>query len=128
MTTKTLGRDAILKKNDMAIRKLSVPAWGGSVYVRNMTGVDRDAWEKESSDRGDNVTQIMASLCAKSICDAKGELLFTAADIPALNQKSCAALSRVYEMALSLSKVTKEDIKELAKNSESAPKDAGGSE
>jgi hypothetical protein len=38
-------------------------------------------------------------------------------DINTLGQKSAAALDRVYEVAARLSKISKEDVDELAKNS-----------
>ena len=40
-----LSRDAILQREDIKTEDVEVPEWGGTVRVRGMTGVQRDAFE-----------------------------------------------------------------------------------
>jgi len=61
-----------------------------------------------------------AKLCARTICDEKGKLLFKESDIEALGEKSGGALSTIFDIAQRLSGITKDDVEKLAKNSKSA--------
>ena len=40
-----LSRDAILQREDIKTEDVEVPEWGGTVRVRGMSGVERDAFE-----------------------------------------------------------------------------------
>ena len=60
---------------------------------------------------------VRTCLAAFTVCDEAGKLLFTAADVEALGAKSCAALDRIYETALSLNRLRVRDIEEIRKNS-----------
>src|SRR5262245_29422466 len=96
-----LSRAEILAAQDMKIEALEVPEWGGTVYVRNMTGKARDAFERSRFKQvGDKFEVIhantRASLLAVSICDPSGQLLFSAQDIEALGDKNGAVLDRLF--------------------------------
>lgn len=117
-----LTRDEILACDDGQIVKVSVPEWGGHVYVRSMTGEQRDAWE--AAQIGGTATKpqvkldnMRATLAAHTICDEGGKPLFAVKDIPALGKKSAAALERVHTAARKLSRISADDIEELAGNS-----------
>ena len=117
-TTVILTKDAIIAKNDLPKKIVSVPEWGGSVYVRSLTAADRDHYEASIVNGDDtkfeNIRARFLSLC---IVDEDGTRLFTSAkDVTALGQKSSAALDRVWGVAKNLNKISKEDIEELAKN------------
>ena len=43
---KLLSRDEILAASDLTKELVEVPEWGGSVYVRAMTGTERDSYEE----------------------------------------------------------------------------------
>ena len=40
-----LSRDEILAADDIQIELLEVPEWGGSIFVKGMTGAERDRFE-----------------------------------------------------------------------------------
>ena len=40
-----LTRDQILQANDLVTETVEVPEWGGSVFVKSLTGVERDQFE-----------------------------------------------------------------------------------
>lgn len=116
-----LGRDAILAAPDLAFEDVPVPEWGGKVRVRGMTGEERDAWEAalleaRSEDKKHNARNVRATLVSLTVVDENGQRLFSEADIPALGRKSVKALQRVYNVAQRLSRISAEDVKELAGN------------
>lgn len=115
----TLKRDDILKVQDIKVEKIPVPEWGGDVYVKGMTGTERDAFESsivsaKGKNTSVNMSNIRAKLAAQSICDETGARLFTDADIKELGTKSATALQRVFEVAQRLSGIGDEAMQELA--------------
>lgn len=119
-----LTRDEILNRDDSKRERVDVPEWGGSIYVRTMTGSQRDyaetAFEKDRR-------KFRGYVAAMTVCDENGELLFKETDITALSQKSASALDRVLETAARLNGMTKAAVEELEKNSESSPSAGSGS-
>ena len=118
-----LDHDAILAAPDIEYEIVKVPEWGGQVRVKGLTGTERDAWEASlliGRGRAQKVdmSDIRAKLCARTIVDMEGNRVFKDNEVNKLGQKSAAALDRVYSVATRLSKISSEDIDELAKNSD----------
>ena len=115
---KILGREAILATDDLPRELVDVPEWGGQVFVRTMTGHEKDRFEhsRYSAETAGIHEGIRARFIAYTVCDDAGVLLFTEEDVEALGAKSCAALDRCYEVAARLNKMTTKDIEELIKN------------
>src|SRR5690606_19506049 len=119
-----LNREAILAAKDLPRELVEVPEWGGAVYVRALTGAERDQFEASIVEqRGRDVRMAMrnirAKLVALTVVDEDGQRNFTDDDVAALGGKSAAALDRLFAVAQRLSGLSKEDVEELAKNSES---------
>lgn len=131
-----LTRDAIIAVDDNRYEEVEVPEWGApgqdpppKVRVRTLTGTDLDAFQSsmlvgEGKKQKISTLNIRAKLVALSLVDAAGKPLFTMRDIEALGRKSAAALQRVFDVAQRLSKISDEDVEDLAKNSSSVPGDA----
>lgn len=122
MSETILNREAILAAEDIETRLVEVPEWGGSVYVRAMSGRERD--ELESSivkQRGKqkqmDLRDVRAKVAAICIRDAEGERMFNMKDVQALSDKSAGALQRVFEVAQEMSGLTDEAAEELLGNS-----------
>lgn len=120
-----LSRDAILAADDLDKELVAVPEWGGDVWVRCMTGTERDEWEAsvvQMDNKGQNpkadLRNIRAKLVVRCVIDEAGVRLFGEDDMVALGAKSAAALDRLYAVAARLSKISKEDEKELLGNSD----------
>lgn len=131
---KFLSRSEILDSEDLATEPVEVPEWGGTVLVRALTGVERDAYEGEiftlrGAGKGIdyNLQNIRAKLSARTIIDEDGARLFTDADIVRLGLKSAAALDRVFSVAQRLSRLTPADVKELADQLGNVPSVSSGS-
>ena len=118
-----LSKDDILKADDIETREVPVPEWGGTVRVRALSGKDRDAYEAscmQERSKGQmvrNLANVRAKLVVRSIIDADGNRIFADTDANALGAKSAAALDRVFAVAAELSRLSEEDVDELAGNS-----------
>ncbi len=90
---------------------VDVPEWGGAVYVRVMSGRERDQFEIATMPTtGGTLENLRARLVALCACDAEGVRLFTDADAGALGDLEGAALDRVFAVARRVNKLTAEDI------------------
>ena len=121
-----LNRDAILAALDLPKELVSVPEWGGDVYVRSLTGKERDQFEsgmieQRGKSQTVNLSNIRAKLASMTICDEDGKRIFTDADMQALSGKSAVALQRVFEVAQRLSGLGATDVEELTKGLEERP-------
>lgn len=125
----TLTRDQILQANDLAKELVPVPEWGGDVWVRGMTGAERDKFEasivQQKGQRNSSfnlvMTDIRAKLASATICDESGIRLFSEADVKKLSEKSAVALQRVFVVAQKLSGIGEKDVEELAKGLQENP-------
>jgi hypothetical protein len=121
-----LNKQQILEAPDIKKELVAVPEWGGEVYVKGMSGSERDNFEAAIIERRGKATRvnlknIRARLAAACICDEQGNPLFTPADVEDLADKSAAALGRVYDVASRLSGIGEADIDELADGLKSDP-------
>jgi hypothetical protein len=129
---KILNKDEILEASDLSKELVSVPEWGGAVYVRSMSGADRDEFENSmvvevDGKRQPDLKNMRAKLVALTVVDEHGNRVFDAADIPALARKSAAALERVFDVAQRLNGLGGKALEEATKNSEAATSGDSGS-
>ncbi len=107
-------REAILGAADTKVVKLAVPEWGCEVYLRVMTGGERDAFEMATAadpkSGRRSLVNVRARFAALVLADEAGKRLFTDADIPALTQKSAAALDRILEAGMKHNAMRDEDV------------------
>ncbi len=119
-------KDSILVIDDQNVTALDVPEWNGSVYLRVMSGEERDELERYYSDakekgRGSTPENIRARVACLTLCDSQGARLFDSnGDVHALGRKSAAALDRIFELAMRLNRIGEQDVGQLAGNSEAA--------
>ena len=127
-----LTKAAILDADDLPRKRVDVPEWGGVVYVRSMTGAERDAFNAALIDAGGddgrvNFANLRAGLVALTVVDENGARLFEDGDAEALDGKSFAALDRVASAAQRLNALSDDDVDALVKNSDAGPKGASSS-
>ena len=125
-----LSKDDILKASDLPVEELHIPQWGGIVYVKAMTGKERDAFEADSLERKENSTtktselaDLRARLAVVTLVDEDGRPMFdnTQESINLLSAKSASALDLIFDLASRLNGFSQADVEELAGNLESAP-------
>ncbi len=117
-----LSRDAIIAAPDITPELVDVPEWGGQVYVRGLTGKERDAFEMAVTDPKTGLPKsgvnIRGRLALLGLCNEQGERLFADTDLPALAKKSALALERVVDHVRHLSGMTDEDLARIEGNSD----------
>jgi hypothetical protein len=102
--------------------EVDVPEWSGSVYVREMTGLERDRFEVVLIEG--KRANFRALIAAFTVCDEDGQRIFTEADAKALAGQPASAMDRISTVALRLNAITASDVEDAAKNSGSGPSDA----
>ena len=116
-----LNKDSILQASDLVTEEVPVPEWGGSVYIRTMSGAERDSFEQsiiEGKTKGGNanMVNVRGKLAVRVLCDEQGDRIFLDVDAEALGKKSGKALDRIFEVAQRLCGIGDKDIKELEGN------------
>lgn len=115
-----LNKEQILSADDLQIEEMEIPEWGGTIYIRVMTGTERNLFVQDiytSEDKEDEVDlSIRFKLCAATIVNSKGERLFSESEIETLSNKSFIVLDRIYRKAEILNCI--DDAEKIVKNSE----------
>jgi len=115
-----LDRTQLLKPRQLKREKVPLPEWGGDVWVRTMTGAERDDYEQEYLDAkkkaGDRVPNLRARLLVRTVCDEQGKPLLSQNDVDELGQQSADVLSKLFTVASRLNGLSKSDAEELEKN------------
>lgn len=119
-----LSKDALTAAaGKLPVERVDLPEIGGHVYVRGMSGVERDAWERslvvgKGRRRDYNLDNVRARLAARCICDETGVRQFADDDADTLGKIRVDCLNRIFEVAQRLSGVSDQDVDELGKGSE----------
>lgn len=115
-------KEAILAlAGTLARERVQVPGLADPVWVRGLTGAERDAYEQECIEtRGKarvvNMRNARARLVVRAACDEAGARLFADGDADALGGVPAAALDALYAVASRLSGLSARDAEDLAGN------------
>jgi hypothetical protein len=106
--------------NPTKMMPLDVPLWGYRVYIRELTGAERDKYEGERVQirkGGVNIdsTDTRAKLVAMGLVDADGKRVFELKDVPLITKLGAAGLDFVAEAISKLSGLKTSDA-DAAKN------------
>lgn len=112
-----LNKAKILAAEDVKLDKVAVPEWGGDVYIKTLSGTERDAFEDAYSQ--DKMRQFRVRFLVLTLCDEKGERLFTDKEVDELGKKSALVIAKLFEKAWSLNALRSEDVDALGKGSAS---------
>jgi hypothetical protein len=124
-----LSKSDILAAHDFATEEVFVPQWGGSVFVRTLSGRERDEFEAstvkmKNGKQEPDMANFRARFVALCVVDDNGQRLFkTRAEIDMLGSKSVAALQLLFNKAQELNSMTEDDVEELTSNFEEAPEE-----
>ncbi len=133
-----LTREALLQKDDLKVEKVELSK--GYVFVREMTGHEKDVWEqsmlkqKPSGNKNKGVEyettleDFRAKLAVVTVCDAEGNLLFKPEDAKVLNKMMSATnMERIVTAAQKLNAISEQEKEEILKNSEADQTDSSNS-
>jgi|SRR6185503_4613104 len=125
-----LSADELLACTDLPRERIELGS-RGAVWVRGMTGKERDAWEASlmrgrGSERRTDTRNARARLAVRCLVNEAGDRLFPRdEDAEKLGNIRVDYLQKIFEAAQRLSVVTDDDLDELGKSSGSA--DGGAS-
>lgn len=94
----------ILNANDTKIERVDLPELAGFVYVKTMTGAEKDAFDSSLLVTSGGQREVVplnarAKFLVYVVCDAEGHKLFTEADVVRLGEKSSVVLDRLWKAA-----------------------------
>ncbi len=121
-----ITRELFLKKRKPRIKKVPLDeesfGKGACLYVRSMTGTARSEYEKRWAGRkaSKDPGAFRWDMMVRTVCNEKGELIFTDADGPAVFEQDSGPNEDLFEAGCILNGLRDKDIAELAENSEAA--------
>jgi hypothetical protein len=118
----TLTREELLAPREMPREKIDVPELGGSVYVRALSGLERDAFEADvfySREKGAaGLRNMRARLAVRCLCDERGTLLMTPEDADALGRQHSHAIDVMFQTAQRLNGIGDHALTDIKGNSQ----------
>ena len=120
-----LDRKSILAADDVRKEKVPVPEWGGDVYLRVLSGTDRDRFEESYADQKMKAFRIRFLLMA--LCDERGERLFADDEGDILGKKSSVVINRLFEAGWRINALSQEAVDALGEGSPTALSDGSTS-
>lgn len=114
-----LSKDQIVSADDAGRELVAVPEWGGEVYVKVMSGTERDdfeSWCAKASKR-ENFVNLRAKLLSLCLVSENGSRLFSDNEMQSLGNKSGVVIARLYVKAREVNAFDKKDVEELEGNS-----------
>jgi hypothetical protein len=113
-----LSREQILAAQDLRREKVTVPEWGGDVFVKALTGLERDGFDMSliGADRKADLLGARAKLAVRCIVDENGERLFGDDDVQFLAAKSATALERIGRVAQRLNGMGDSELEDIKGN------------
>lgn len=122
-----LDKSKLLEREKLQVEKVEFEN-GDFVYVRQMTGHERDVFERSLYVMDSNnkpttkLEDFRAKLAVVTLCDEAGKSLLEPKDFMALsNAMSAAKLEKIVNAAQKLNAITEADKEELVKNSDAVP-------
>ena len=107
-----LSKAKILAAKDVKLSAaIPVPEWGGDVFVRTISGTERDAFEDAYSEN--RMKQFRVRFLAMTLADENGERLFLDADMDALGGKSSVVINRLFDVAWKHNALSNESVETL---------------
>lgn len=120
--SKPLKAEDILGVEDRPVERVEVPEWNGHVYLRTISGAERDAFEAESFRQDQpNYQNLRARYLALTLTNEQGNRLFTQKQVGELGKKAAPVLDRLFTKAAKINAMSSSDVDELLGNSEAGP-------
>lgn len=118
-----LDKSLILAADDVKLEKVHVPEWKGDVYLKVLSGTERDQFEDAYSEQ--KLKNFRVRFLLLAMCNEKGDRLFSDAEQDSLGRKSSLVIGRLFERGWALNAFREADVDALGEGSADAPN--GGS-
>jgi hypothetical protein len=111
-----LSKASILAAKDTKLSEaLPVPEWGGEVYIKTLSGTERDAFEDAYAEN--KMKAFRCRFLVLTLSDDKGQRLFEDGDVAELGKKSSVVINRLFEAAWKHNAFTDEAVESLGEGS-----------
>lgn len=121
-----LSKAAILKANDTKLSEaIPVPEWGGDVYIKTLSGTERDVFEEAYAEN--KMKQFRSRFLVLTLSDDKGSRLFDDGDIEELGKKSSVVINRLFDVAWKHNALSNEAVDDLGEGSPDGQSDGSTS-
>ena len=129
-------RERINAANDLRREQVEIPQWGitkeDEVYVRTLTGTEKDAFESENfklkdGDTTFNRQNFRARLVGRCLVDKNNARIFNDQQLAELGARSSEVLDGLSNKIGKLSAMSRKDQEDLLKNSSAGPSAGDGS-
>jgi hypothetical protein len=109
-------RAAILGADDLP--REAVEAWDQKLYVRGLTGAEKDRWVARTMPTGDFAwtNNLTAELVCSTLITEDGERVFSDDDAEAVGQKDAVTLSKLFNVAMRLSGMSEDTEEEVERD------------
>lgn len=97
---------AINAAADIKVEKLAVPEWKTDVYLKVLSGTERDAFEAAYSDQ--KMNNFRVRFLVLTLCDWAGERLFDDEQVTILGKRSALVINRLFEASWKLNMLSQE--------------------
>lgn len=109
-------RKRLMGANDTKVQPIEVPEWGGTYYVRVLSGTAREAFE-EALAAEQRMKNFRIRFLILALCDEQGSPILTDADTGMLGERNSVVLNRVFEQAWEINAFTKAAVDALGEGS-----------
>lgn len=109
-----LNKAKILAAKDVKVESVPVPEWGDDVFIKTLSGTERDAFEDAYS--ADKMKNFRVRFLVLTLCDENGDRLFADSEVDELGKKSAGVISRLFEKAWAANAFRSEDVDALGKD------------
>lgn len=118
-----LTREQILATDNFEFDEMEIPAWGGTIRLRTMSGADRDKFDSQCvrqqvGDKSVDMAGLRTLLLTLCIVGEDGKPMFNKKDVEALNGLDSRAVRDVYERISKTNELGEVATEEAEKNSD----------
>jgi hypothetical protein len=115
---KSITRDDLLAARPTP-RPVTIPELGGQVWIRPLSGLERDAFEEHQYQRrrAGSAPNFRGGLVVRTLVTESGERVFADADEEIVGKLDGAVLDRITEAASKASGYTEKDVQALGEDS-----------
>lgn len=99
---------AINAAADIKVEKLAVPEWKTDVYLKVLSGTERDAFEAAYTDQ--KMNNFRVRFLVLTLCDDTGERLFDDEQVTLLGKRSALVINRLFEASWKLNMLSQEAV------------------
>lgn len=112
-----LDKAAIMAASDVKLEKVHVPEWGGDVYIKTLSGTERDTFEDAYSQ--EKMKNFRSRFLSLTLCGKDGSRLFDDNEVDVVGKKSATVINRLFEKAWAFNAFRSEDVDAMGKDSPS---------